>query len=198
MSNVMLNKNKFKVLSLFSGDYKKEVYGREAARELSMNQKTVSNILKRLEKENILRSKIKGRNKVYRLNHSNPALMHFLSIVEKEKAARFREISGLGRDFIDEILKSKSPLVVIFGSYADGTKKKNSDVDILALAPFDVDLSDVQKFYKIKASVKEYTEEEFIEVLRSGDFLIMEIIRNHVVLVGSDLFVKMLLETYNG
>jgi DNA-binding MarR family transcriptional regulator len=47
----MLNKNKFKVLSMFSGDYKKEVYGREAARELSMNQKTVSNVLKRLEKD---------------------------------------------------------------------------------------------------------------------------------------------------
>jgi predicted nucleotidyltransferase len=190
----MLNENKFKVLSLFSGNYKKEVYGREAARELFMNQKTVSNVLKRLEKENILRSKMEGRNKVYRLNHSNPALMHVLSIVEEEKAVRFREISGLGRDFIDEILKSKSPLVVIFGSYADGTQKRNSDVDILALSPFDVDLTDVQNFYKIKASVKEYTEEEFESALRSGDFLIMEVIRNHVVLIGSDLFVKMILE----
>ena len=194
----MLNKNKFKVLSLFSGDYMKEVYGREAARELSMNQKTVSNILKRLEKENILRSKMEGRNKVYRLNHSNPSLMHVLSMVEKEKTVQFRERSGLGRDFIDEILKSKSPLVIIFGSYANGTQKKNSDVDILVLSPFDVNLSDVEKFYKIKASVKEYKEEEFINALRSGDFLITEVIRNHVVLVGSDLFVKMLLETYNG
>jgi predicted nucleotidyltransferase len=198
MSNVMLNKNKFKVLSLFSGDYKKEVYGREAARELSMNQKTVSNILKRLEKENILRSKMEGRNKVYRLNHSNPALMHVLSIIEEEKAVQFREGSGLGRDFIDEILNTKSPLVIIFGSYANGTQKRNSDVDIIALSPFDVNLSDVEKFYKIKASVKEYTEEEFIEAFRSGDFFITEVIRNHVVLVGSDLFVKMLLETYNG
>ncbi len=193
----MLNKNRFKVLSMFSGDYKKEVYGREAARELSMNQKTVSNALKRLEKDNILRSKIEGRNKVYRLNLSNPALIHILSMVEEEKAVRFREESGLGRDFIDEILKSKSPLVLIFGSYADGTQKKNSDVDILALSPFNPDLSGIQKFYKIKASVKEYTEEEFKEALKSGDFLITEVLRKHVVLVGSDLFVKMILEVFH-
>lgn len=193
----MLNKNIFKVMSLFSGDYKKEVYGREVARELSMNQKTVSNVLKRLEKDNILRSKTEGKNKVYRLNHANPVLIHILSMVEEEKAVQFREESGLGRDFIDEILKSKSPLVVIFGSYANGTQKKNSDVDILALSPFDANLSDIKKFYKIKASVKEYTKEEFKEALKSGDFLITEIIRKHVVLVGSDLFVKMVLEVFH-
>ncbi len=190
----MLNENIFMVLSLFVGDYQNEVYGREAARELSMNQKTVANVLLRLEKENILRSKTEGRNKVYRLNLSNPALMHILSMVEEENAVHFREESGLGRDFVDEILKSKSPLVIIFGSYANGTQKKNSDVDILALSPFDADLSDIQKFYKIKASVKEYSEEEFKEALKSGDFLITEVLRKHVVLIGSDLFVKMVLE----
>lgn len=193
----MLNENIFNVLSLFVGDYQNEIYGREAARELGMNQKTVSNVLLRLERENILKSKTEGRNRVYRLNLSNPALIHILSMVEEEKAVRFREGSGLGRDFIDEILKSKSPLVLIFGSYADGTQKKNSDVDILALSPFDPDLSDVQKFYKIKASVKEYTEEEFKEALKSDDFLITEVLRKHVVLVGSDLFVKMILEVFH-
>lgn len=193
----MLNENIFKVLSLFIGDYQKEVYGREAARELGMNQKTVSNVLLRLGKENILRSKTEGRNKVYRLNLSNPALMHVLSMVEEEKAVRFREESGLGRDFIDEIIKSRSPLVIIFGSYANGTQKKDSDVDILVLSPFDADLSDVQKFYKIKASIKEYTEKELKEALRSGDYLITEVLRKHIVLVGSDIFVKMVLEVFH-
>ena len=112
MSNVMLNENIFKVLSLFVGNYQKEVYGREAARELNMNQKTVSNVLLRLEKENILRSKTEGRNKVYKLNFSNPTLIHILSMIEEEKAVRFREESGLGRDFVDDILKSKSQLAL--------------------------------------------------------------------------------------
>ena len=193
----MLNKNVFKVMSLFVGNYQNEVHGREAARELGMNQKTVANVLLRLEKDNILRSRTMGRNRLYKLNLSNPALMHILSMVEEEKAVLFREESNLGRDFIDALVKSGSPLVLIFGSYANGTQKKKSDVDILALSPFQADLSDVQKFYKIKASVKEYTEGEFKEALKSGDFLITEVLRKHVVLVGSDLFVKIVLEVFH-
>ena len=194
MSNIMLNENIFRVLSLFAGNYRNEVYGRKAARELGMNQKTVSNVLLRLERENILRSKIEGRNRVYRLNLSNPALIHIMSMVEEERAVRFRQESKLGRDFFEKILRSKSPLVVIFGSYANGTQKTNSDVDILALSPFEADLSGIQKFYKIKTSLKEYTEKEFKDALRSADFLITEVLRKHVVLVGSDLFVKMIME----
>ena len=190
----MLNENIYRVLSLFAGDYRNEVYGRKAARELKMNQKTVSNVLLRLETDNILKSKTEGRNRIFRLNLSNPALIHIMTMVEEERAVRFREESKLGRDFFEMILKSKSPLVVIFGSYADGTQKRNSDIDILALSPFRADLSSIQKFYKIKTSVKEYTEEEFKEALRFGDFLIAEILRNHVVIVGSDLFVKIILE----
>ena len=193
----MLNKNVFKVMSLFVGNYQNEVHGREAARELGMNQKTVANVLLRLEKDNILRSRTMGRNRLYKLNLSNPALMHILSMVEEEKAVLFREESNLGRDFIDALVKSGSPLVLIFGSYANGTQKKKSDVDILTLSPFHADLSDVQKFYKIKVSVKEYTEGEFKEALKSGDFLITEVLRKHVVLVGSDLFVKIVLEVFH-
>jgi len=189
----MLNENIYRVLSLFTGNYRNEVYGRQAARDLEMNQKTVSNVLLRLERDDILRSKTEGRNRIYRLNISNPALMHIMSMVEEERAVRFREESGLGRDFFEKILKSKSPLVIIFGSYANGTQKRNSDVDILALSPFEVDLSGIQKFYKIKPSVREYIEEEFKEALRGRDFLITEVLKNHVVIVGSDLFVKIIL-----
>lgn len=194
MSNIMLNENMFKVLSLFTSDYNVEIYGRETARELSMNQKTVANVLSRLEKENLLRSKTEGRNRIYRLNLLNPTLMHIISMVEEEKAARFRKESGLGSEFIDVLLKSGSPLVVVFGSYAVGSQKKDSDLDIMVLSPFDTDLSEVERFYGIKASIKEYTQEEFKDALAKGDFLIKEVLRYHVILLGSDLFVKTVME----
>ena len=85
-------------------------------------------------------------------------------------------------------------MVVVFGSYAKGTQRKDSDVDVLVLSPFNADLSDVQRFYGIKASIKEFTDEEFKEALMGKDFLIEEVIKNHILLVGSDLFVMMVLE----
>ena len=50
MSNMLLNKNKLKILKEFSNDYGKRVYGRNIADKLKMNQKTVSNTLNELKK----------------------------------------------------------------------------------------------------------------------------------------------------
>lgn len=171
-----------------------EIHGHEAARVLEMNQKTVSNVLSRLEEENILRSKTVGKNKVYKLNLLNPVLMNILSMVEEEKAVRFRKTSGVGKEFIDRVLEGGSPLVVIFGSYAEGVARKDSDVDILVISPFNADLREMERFYGIKASIKEYTMQEFMDGINKDDFLIKEILKSHVILLGSNIFVKIALE----
>lgn len=171
-----------------------EIHGHEAARVLEMNQKTVSNVLSRLEEENILRSKTEGRNRVYKLNKLNPTLMNVLSMVEEEKAVSLRKTSRLGKDFVDRLLEGGSPLVVIFGSYAKGTARKDSDVDILVISPFDTNLREMERFYGIKASIKEYSMQEFIDGVEKEDHLIKEILNSHVILLGSNLFVKIALE----
>ena len=50
MSNMILNINKIKILKEFSSGYHKRIYGRDIAKKLKMNQKTVSTVLNRLEK----------------------------------------------------------------------------------------------------------------------------------------------------
>ena len=52
---MLLNENAISVLSEFCSDYDKRVYGSQIAKKLKMNQKTVSNTLNALEKENILK-----------------------------------------------------------------------------------------------------------------------------------------------
>jgi len=65
---MILNINKIKILKEFSSGYHKRIYGRDIAKKLKMNQKTVSNVLNRLEKEHILEYKKEGKNKYYYLN----------------------------------------------------------------------------------------------------------------------------------
>ena len=48
----MILNNYSRILGLFTSNYSKQVYGWQIAKELKMNQKTVSNILKKMEKEN--------------------------------------------------------------------------------------------------------------------------------------------------
>jgi len=70
------------ILSEFIGDYSKKMYGRDISKRLKMNQKTVSNILNRLEKEHVLKFSTEGKNKYYFLNTFNPHLKEIIALVE--------------------------------------------------------------------------------------------------------------------
>src|SRR3989344_5300320 len=80
MSNMILNNNILDILEEFATDFNKKIYGREIAKKLKMNQKTVSNILKRLEKEHILKFSVEGKNKYYYLNN------HYANISPNERS----------------------------------------------------------------------------------------------------------------
>ena len=194
MSIMLLNDSASRVLSLYTRDYFGRLHGREIARELEMNQKTVSNVLSGLEAEGVLRSMTEGRNRLYSLDFRNLAIRHVLSMVEAEKAVGFVGSSALGSGFVEKLLASGSPMVVIFGSYAAGTQRKDSDLDLLVLSPFKASLSEVERFYGVEASVKEYSKGEFALALAEGDKFIKEVLRNHVILVGAEFFVRSVLD----
>jgi len=89
MSNMILNKNLIKILEVFSEDYNKRIYGRDVAKKLKMNQKTVSNILNKLEKENILKFSIEGKNKYYYLNKFNSNIKEIVKLIEIQRKIEF-------------------------------------------------------------------------------------------------------------
>ena len=47
---MLLNEKELAILRQFGGDYSKQVYGRQIAEKLKFNQKTVSNIVKLVQK----------------------------------------------------------------------------------------------------------------------------------------------------
>ena len=82
MSNMLLNKE-LKVLAEFTSNYNSELYGRAIASKLKMNQKTVSNVLTKLEKRHIIKFKQEGRNKYYFLNKLNPSTKEMIKLVDE-------------------------------------------------------------------------------------------------------------------
>src|SRR3972149_8305236 len=89
MSNMLFNNKELSVLEEFAQDYSRKIYGREIAKKLKMNQKTASNILVKLEKEDILKFSQEGRNKYYFLNKFNPNIKDILKIIELNKKIKF-------------------------------------------------------------------------------------------------------------
>ena len=107
-----------------------ELYVHEMARRLSLDQGNLDRKLRELEKEGMLKSELRGRERYYSLNASFPLFKEYKRIVLKtvglEHLLReaLRGLKGLRR-------------LCIFGSYAEDKMDAASDIDLLALGDHD-------------------------------------------------------------
>ena len=121
----------FEILSLFRSDYSVKLHIREIARLLKTNHRTILMNLQKLEEANIFHSEIIGKNKLYYLNINNITTREYIRSAEIVKTIAFLEKHFVFKKFIDEVLsKIESFPIIIFGSYAKGQEKKDSDVDV--------------------------------------------------------------------
>ncbi len=187
MSNMLLNKKELKILEEFSSDYTKKIYGRGISKRLNMNQKTVSNILNRLEKENILKFSIEGKNKYYFLNRFNPSIMELLKIIEINRKMSFLEKYKKFSGLFKEIENRTSGLCILFGSYSKGTSHEKSDFDIFIIGKIS-SLDDLEDTYNIKINIVKSDKNKF----NKEETFIKEVIKNHIILKGSDEFIDLI------
>ncbi len=187
MSNMLLNKNSLKILKEFSTDYNKRIYGRVIARKLKMNQKTVSNILNNLEKENILKFSQEGKNKYYFLNKFNSNIKEIIKLIEIEKKIEFIGKNNKLNDLFNKLEEKAQGILLVFGSYADYTNDKKSDLDIFIMGKIS-NTDDLEELYNTKINIIKSEKEKF----NKEEHIIKEIIKNHIVLKGVEEFIELI------
>ncbi len=187
MSNMILNNNTLNILETFAEDYNKKVYGRDISKYLKMNQKTVSNILNKLERDHILKFNIEGKNKYYYLNKSNQNIRDIIKLIEINKKIKlmdkYNKFSGLFSKLESEL----EGILVIFGSYSSFSANEKSDLDVLFIGK-QKELKDLEGLYNIKINVVKIDKNKFDK----NDILIKEIIKNHIVLRGVEEFIELI------
>jgi len=186
MSNMILNNNALEILGGFSGDYHKRIYGRDIAKRLKINQKTVSNILNKLEKENVLKFSVEGKNKYYYLNNLNPSIKEIIKLIEINKKIKFIERYKKFRELYSQLELRTDGILAIFGSYSNFSANENSDLDILIIGKHQ-EVKDLEKLYSLKLNIVKIDRKKFDK----GDILIKEVIKNHVVLKGLEEFISL-------
>ena len=187
MSNMLLNNKWLNVLESFSNDYSKKVYGRDVAKKLRMNQKTVSNVLNKLEKEHILKYYIEGKNKYYYINNLNPNIIEIIKLIEINRKIKFLEKYKKFRDLFGKLELKTEGILVIFGSYANFSANEKSDLDILVIGKIQ-EVKDLEHLYNVKISIVKLDKKKF----KKEDILIKEIIKNHIILKGVEEFIRLI------
>ncbi len=165
-----INDLKLRIVGLL---VQQEKYVRAIAEQLQESVATVARLLISLEQQHIVISKMEGKNKVYALK-KNIHAKQYVFMMEQYKLTSALHKYPLLQPLVEDIIKVyPATLIVLFGSYAKGSAKKESDID-LYVSTSDVNIKKKIESMNSKISVK----------IGSFDLqspLIKEIIKNHVI-----------------
>lgn len=108
---------------------KEKTHSRAICRSLNLGMPSVKNALESLK--SLLIVKEEGRNKNYSINYKNKDIIPYLYLIENKKIEKLpKKVSYAIEDFLIS-LKEKPIISLIFGSYANSSYSKESDIDIL-------------------------------------------------------------------
>ena len=197
----MINKYKhmfmyLDILNLLFLNYDSLINVREIARKLHLNPATSSLLVKELIDLGLIKYIESGRSKILKLNTENAELLDFLSIAEIMKKIRFVEQTPFKHFFKMLEEDENKDMIAIFGSYARGNYSKDSDLDLIIVS--DKNLREELPTYLLPIKIHniQMTKEMFLENLKAGNEVIKEIVKNHIIIKGVEVFLQEIIKNY--
>ena len=162
--STILKVGQSKILNLFYEDKKASLHLRDIARKTKLYPNSVTRFLNQLEEEGILTSKKDGNLKKYKIKKSEKLNNIFSSFdidkLNKLPLARRRAINY----FLDK-LQEKPLIVILFGSTAKETFRKDSDIDLLLIVNKKIEIDKAKDYVDAQIGIKincfQITYEEF-------------------------------------
>ncbi|MBI5797278.1 nucleotidyltransferase domain-containing protein [Candidatus Woesearchaeota archaeon] len=159
---------------------KRDNHVRGIAKKLNEPHSTILRKLNNLKKRNVIDSRKEGRNKIFFLRKNLVSKTYILQSELHKLTKLLQHNPELSIIFEDILKKSDEKLIVLFGSYAKGLAKMDSDIDI---------------YIETKSrSVKKAVEDVHSKInAKIGVFdikspLIKEIIKDHIIIRGIEVF----------
>ena len=189
--------NEKKVLRLLLSAFDRDYSINNIAKECKLSPNGALKILRKFEKEGILRAKKIANLISYRLNFENEKTTHVLEL------SLISKIEGKIKYRLDDLkeLRKVTKSCVLFGSYIS-LKKEPDDLDVL----FVLDKNNFKEYKKKLAEIKDVipvkihdvlqTEEDLKNNLLKKDEVILEILRKGLILWGQKIIVKVIEDVY--
>lgn len=162
---------------------KQNVHIRGLAKLINTNQTTIARKVIELEKNNVVDFRIEGKNKVFFIKNSIEAKESIKILEHKKLLEILSKVSEL-RIIVEKIKEdSNIHLAILFGSYAKGTRTEKSDID-LYVETENQNMKKKLELINSKLSIK-------IGLFDKKNLLIKEIIKNHIIIKGVDLYCEL-------
>lgn len=158
----------------------KGLHVRGIARIINKPHANISRLMKKLLKKNVVDFKLEGKNKVFRLKKGVESLNHAY-MAEHFKLLKLFEKYPISSVIIESILsKTNEKLILIFGSFAKFSAKKDNDIDVF--------IETTKR--KVKTQLENINPRLSVKIGKfdTNNLLIKEIMKDHVILKGVEYY----------
>lgn len=185
-------KAEIEILKLLLG-HKEEVFTiKKIADRTKINYRIVHEIIKSLEKEEIIKVTKVGNTKVCTVTNK------FNNKIFEAEYERRQDLFK-NKNFLvlyKRLIKLNFPFVVLlFGSYAKGKITKHSDIDLLIICEDkrEDEFQEIFDAFPLKIHSTFTNFEDFTKMLKTKEFnVVLEAIKNNIILIGIEDYYRLL------
>lgn len=188
------NSTKDKILKLLLSSKEKEYTIRSISHTINMDYKTVYQVVNELIDNKLIRAKRAGQTILCTINQEtfNPDMFR-AEWLRREDLLRNKDLYVLYKRISDV---PSSFVMLLFGSYASGTQRKSSDIDIMLITDDENVKKEIWAAFSImplKIHLLEFTAAEFISMLKTTVFNVgREAQKNNIILHGIEEYYRMI------
>jgi len=175
-----------------------EVNIAKISRELKIDYKNTYLIVKKIEKESLVKLESFGHSTRVKLTQQvHPAIFE-AEYKRRQDLLRNKNLAVMLNEF-KKRLQSKFYVLLIFGPYAKKTQTKHSDIDLMFIAPnkqedlFDKEIHHISRLLPLPMHFLVFSEEQFSNMADSKDSnVVKEALKNNVVLNGIEDYYRII------
>ncbi|MFH1440308.1 MAG: nucleotidyltransferase domain-containing protein [Candidatus Woesearchaeota archaeon] len=156
------------IINIFYNNKNTPVHLREISRMINLKEGPLSRHLNRLIKEKILVSHNEGNLKKFKIPKTK--IPEIFTIFDIERYQNIPYIRKNAISFFIRQLKEKPLCILLFGSTAKNTSKKDSDIDLITIFNKKIDTKNALKYAEAQTGIKisefQMTYQEFTKELK--------------------------------
>lgn len=192
-------RNKDAVIIRFLIEHKNEELNiLRISKELRMDYKTIYLIVKRLEKESLVKLETFGQSNRIKLVFQMHPLIFEAEYTRRKELLKDKNLAVMLNDF-KNALKSKCYALLLFGSYAKKTQTKKSDIDLMFIVPdeseelFEKDIGRTARLLPLPIHYLVFSETQFLEMTNVKEPNVgKEALKNNIILYGIETFYELM------
>ena len=171
---------------------------RNISKALKMDYKNVYSIIKRLEKISLVKIETFGQSSRVKLNAIVHPLVFEAEFERRKEILKDKNLAVMLSNF-KRAIKSKLYVLLLFGSYANKTQTKNSDIDLMFICPdgledaFEKDVNRVARSIPLPLHALVFSDSQFLGMINAKESNVgQEALKNNVILYGIETYYEMI------